>query len=73
MSLPGGSIGDNRQLKERSLVSSLSMPDIPDIQSLPDERQIPIDKVGVKGLRYPFVSRTEARGCNTPSASSIFT
>ena len=27
---------------------------IPDIQSSPDNRQIPIDKVGVKGLRYPI-------------------
>lgn len=27
---------------------------IPDIQSLPDKRNIPIDKVGVKGLRYPI-------------------
>jgi GTP cyclohydrolase IB len=27
---------------------------IPDIQSSPDTRQIPIDKVGVKGLRYPI-------------------
>jgi hypothetical protein len=27
---------------------------IPDIQSLPDARNIPIDKVGVKGLRYPI-------------------
>ncbi|MEW6138789.1 MAG: GTP cyclohydrolase FolE2 [Thermodesulfobacteriota bacterium] len=27
---------------------------IPDVQSLPDGRKIPIDKVGVKGLRYPI-------------------
>lgn len=27
---------------------------MPDIQSSPDTRQIPIDKVGVKGLRYPI-------------------
>ena len=27
---------------------------MPDIQSSPDKRHIPIDKVGVKGLRYPI-------------------
>ena len=27
---------------------------IPDVQNQPDERKIPIDKVGVKGLRYPI-------------------
>jgi GTP cyclohydrolase I len=27
---------------------------MPDIQSMPDNRKIPIDKVGVKGLRYPI-------------------
>lgn len=34
---------------------------IPDIQSLPDERNIPIDKVGVKGLRYPISVRDRAK------------
>ncbi|MFH0824083.1 MAG: GTP cyclohydrolase FolE2 [Pseudomonadota bacterium] len=29
-------------------------PTITDVQSMPDERNIPIDKVGVKGLRYPI-------------------
>jgi GTP cyclohydrolase IB len=62
MSLPGGSIGDNRQLKERSAVNSLLIPDIPDIQNLPDERQIPIDKVGVKGLRYPICVKDRTKG-----------
>jgi GTP cyclohydrolase IB len=28
---------------------------IPDLQSMPDERRICIDKVGVKGIRYPIV------------------
>jgi GTP cyclohydrolase IB len=27
---------------------------IPDVQNMPDSRNIPIDKVGVKGLRYPI-------------------
>lgn len=30
---------------------------MPDVQSLPDERNLPIDKVGVKGLRYPISVR----------------
>jgi len=30
---------------------------IPDIQSSPDTRQIPIDKVGIKNIRYPVVVR----------------
>lgn len=35
---------------------------IPDVQSQRDERKIPIDKVGVKGLRYPITvkDRTKA-------------
>ncbi len=35
---------------------------IPDIQSLPDARQIPIDKVGVKGLRYPISVKDRRKG-----------
>ena len=33
---------------------------LPDTQSLPDARQLPIQKVGVKGLRYPIALRTAA-------------
>lgn len=33
---------------------------IPDIQSMADTRRIPIDKVGVKGLRYPIVVEDRA-------------
>ncbi|MBI2994929.1 MAG: GTP cyclohydrolase I FolE2 [Gammaproteobacteria bacterium] len=33
---------------------------IPDIQSSPDTRQIPIDKVGIKNIRYPVVIRDRA-------------
>ena len=33
---------------------------IPDIQSMKDTRKIPIDKVGVKGLRYPIVVEDRA-------------
>lgn len=35
---------------------------LPDIQSLPDERKIPIDKVGVKGLRYPISVKDRQKG-----------
>jgi GTP cyclohydrolase I len=35
---------------------------IPDIQNLPDNRQIPIDKVGVKGLRYPISVKDRSKG-----------
>jgi GTP cyclohydrolase IB len=35
---------------------------IPDIQSLPDNRHIPIDKVGVKGVRYPITVKDRQRG-----------
>jgi GTP cyclohydrolase IB len=31
---------------------------LPDTQALPDVRQLPIQKVGVKGLRYPIALRT---------------
>ncbi len=37
--------------KGRNLVDTAI---IPDVQSMPDARNIPIDKVGVKGLRYPI-------------------
>jgi len=35
---------------------------IPDIQNQPDSRNIPIDKVGVKGLRYPISVKDRRRG-----------
>ncbi|HEV3241070.1 MAG TPA: GTP cyclohydrolase FolE2 [Casimicrobiaceae bacterium] len=31
---------------------------LPDTQSLPDARELPIERVGVKGLRYPVALRT---------------
>jgi GTP cyclohydrolase I len=33
---------------------SMSDTELPDIQSLPDHRNIPLDRVGVKGLRWPI-------------------
>ena len=35
-------------------VSQVKVCAIPDVQNMPDERNIPIDKVGVRGLRYPI-------------------
>lgn len=33
---------------------------MPDVQSTPDTRQIPIQRVGVKGVRYPLTVRTQS-------------
>ncbi|MDR5754785.1 MULTISPECIES: GTP cyclohydrolase FolE2 [unclassified Caballeronia] len=33
---------------------------MPDVQSTPDIRQIPIQRVGVKGVRYPLTVRTQS-------------
>ena len=33
---------------------------LPDTQALPDWRRTPIQKVGIKGLRYPVALRTAA-------------
>lgn len=35
---------------------------IADVQNLPDKRKIPIDKVGVKGVRYPIVVEDSSNG-----------
>ena len=32
---------------------------MPDVQSTPDTRQIPIQRVGVKAVRYPLTVRTQ--------------
>jgi len=50
-------------LKERPLSRSpLNTACIPDVQGLPDGRKIPIDKVGVKGLRYPIRVKDRTKG-----------
>lgn len=40
----------------------MSFDSMPDIQSRPDERNIPIDKVGVRGLRYPIRVKDRTKG-----------
>jgi GTP cyclohydrolase I len=39
-----------------------------DVQSMHDDRRVPIKKVGVKGLRYPIVLRDKADGVQHASA-----
>ena len=41
---------------------------LPDIQSQPDTRDMPIDAVGIKGVRYPAVSASGGRGALLASA-----
>jgi GTP cyclohydrolase IB len=40
-----------------------------DIQSQPDERQLPIDQVGITGLRYPIVVLDRSRVCQNTVAT----
>ena len=40
----------------------MNSPAIPDIQNLPDTRNIPINKVGVRGLRYPIAVKDRRKG-----------
>lgn len=44
-----------------------------DTQSQPDERQIPIDRVGVKGLRYPMQVRDKAHAIQHTIATASLT
>ena len=44
---------------------------IPDVQNQPDERNIPIDKVGVKGLRYPISVKDRSKTTTTYSWSYL--
>lgn len=39
-----------------------------DIQNQPDFRNIPIDKVGIKGLKYPVIVRDKAKGSQSTVA-----
>lgn len=44
---------------------------LPDIQSQPDSRDLPIDAVGVKGLRYPAIIRSGAEPVPTVATCSM--
>ena len=45
-------------------------PPIPDIQSQPDSREIPLAKVGVKGLEYPIRVLDKAKGVQYTAAKA---
>ncbi len=48
---------------------AMALPDpMIDVQSMRDERRIPIQKVGVKGLRYPIVLRDKANSVQHTTA-----
>src|SRR5437660_6332136 len=52
--------------KQESAVNAPEYLPLPDTQSLPDVRELPIQRVGVKGLRYPVALRaTEGAVQNT--------
>jgi GTP cyclohydrolase IB len=40
-----------------------------DVQNQPDQRRVPIDKVGVKGIRYPIIVRDKAHDTQATVAS----
>lgn len=46
---------------------------LPDIQSTGDRRKVAIDKVGVKGVRYPIVLRTPGNGQGTGQLHTVAT
>ncbi|MEO5345023.1 MAG: GTP cyclohydrolase FolE2 [Magnetococcus sp. YQC-9] len=45
------------------------MEPLQDVQSQPDDRRLPIDRVGVKGIRYPIVVKDRSRGTQRTVAS----
>ncbi|MBF0164777.1 MAG: GTP cyclohydrolase I FolE2 [Magnetococcales bacterium] len=45
------------------------MEPLQDVQSQPDDRRLPIDRVGVKGIRYPIVVKDRSRGSQRTVAS----
>ncbi len=47
----------------------LEKKNLPDVQSLPDYRNIPLDRVGVKGLRWPVTVLDRKRGTQSTVAT----
>ncbi len=46
---------------------------LPDIQSTKDHRNVAINKVGVKAVRYPITLRTPGNGSGTGTQSTVAT
>jgi GTP cyclohydrolase I len=46
---------------------------LPDIQSTRDRRNVPINKVGVKGVRYPITLRTPGTGSGNGTQTTVAT
>jgi len=46
---------------------------LPDIQSTVDGRNVAINKVGVKAVRYPITLRTPGKGCGTGTQTTVAT
>ncbi len=55
--------------EDSSLASGAAAAGIPDVQGRDDERQIAIDRVGVKDVTYPITLRTPSGGSTTAVAS----
>ncbi len=59
--------------KQKALAKALALPDIADVQSLPDHRNIDIDKVGVKNISYPIVVLDKFNGTqNTVACINVY-
>jgi hypothetical protein len=56
-------------LNPRTLDSLTPVFDMIDVQNQKDDRQIPIDKVGVKNIRYPITVRDKENGFQQTVAS----
>lgn len=54
-------------------INPLDVTDLADVQASPDQRQVDIDKVGVKNIRYPIVVKDRAKEAqNTVGLVSMF-
>jgi GTP cyclohydrolase I len=59
--------------RKYSMTSSLNQNPLPDIQSTVDKRNMPINKVGVKAVRYPITLRTPRSGEGTGWQTTVAT
>jgi len=59
--------------KPEALARTMDLPDIADVQSMPDHRNIDIDKVGVKNISYPIVVLDKFNGTqNTVARINVY-